>query len=311
MAVDVLPGYLAETIPLHGDCEGGAEATLVRYVEAAPDKRAVLYLHGYNDYFFCPEMGSRLADAGWSFYALDLRKHGRSLRPHQTPCLVRDFSEYYEEISEAIARIRARDGVRFVVLFGHSTGGLIAPLFAKDCGGVDALFLNSPFLGFRVPRRDELLLRTVVRLVGRFRPETVVPRAADARYAWSLHQRYGRGGEWQYNEDWKRPGDLPLHAGFIRAAARGHDRVRAGLRLNLPVLVGTSARAGGHGPDFDETWSSSDTVLLPSQSFMRARRIGPCVERFMVEGGLHDLMLSAPSVRDVVWSRVITWLSGL
>ena len=311
MAVDILEGYETESIPLGPDWEGPADATLVRYVGAPAGNRAVLYLHGYNDYFFCAEMGHRFAAAGWSFYALDLRKHGRSLRGHQTPCLVRDFTEYYEEISEAIARIRARDGARFVLLSGHSTGGLIAPLFANDCGGVDALFLNSPFLGFRVPRRDELMLRTVVRVLGRFKPDAVVPRDADARYAWSLHRRYGRGGEWEYNEEWKRPGDLPLHAGFIRASARGHDRVRAGLQLRLPVLVGASARAGGDVPGYDESWSSSDTVLLPSQSLQRARRIGPRVEGFRVEGGLHDLMLSAPAVRDVVWARLLGWLSGL
>ena len=311
LIADILSGYQREVLPLAPDWEGSAEATLVRYADGHDRDRAVLYLHGYNDYFFCSEMGERFAAAGWGFYGLDMRKHGRSLRPHQTPCLVTNLSDYYEEIAEAVARIRVRDGVRFVVLAGHSTGGLIAPLYARDCGGVDALFLNSPFLGFRVGRRDELMLRTVVRMLGRVHPTAVVPREADPRYAWSLHCGYEKGGEWSYDERWKRPGDLPLYAGFIRAVSRGHDRVRAGLHLNLPVLVGVSARAGGFGQGFDENWASTDTVLDPQQSFVRSRRIGPRVDRFRVDGALHDLMLSSDHVRAEAWQQLISWMSAL
>ena len=311
MLPDILPGYDAESISLSPDREGPASATLVRFAERTGTGRAVLYVHGYNDYFFCAELGPRFAAAGWDFYALDLRKHGRSLRAHQTPSLVSDFREYYEELAESVARIRARDGVRFLLLAGHSTGGTIAPLFAKDCGGVDALFLNSPFLAFAVPRINEIALRTGIRLLGRWSPDSVVPRPADPRYAWSLHQDYDRGGEWSYNEDWKRPGDLALRAGFVRAAAAGHDRIHGGLRLNLPVLVGASKRGGGHHEGYDSTWSSTDTVLDPVVTLQRCRRLGPCVERFEVDGGMHDLMLSAPAVRDRVWERLLGWMATL
>jgi len=308
---DILPGYEAESISLSPDREGPSSATLVRFAERTGTGRAVLYVHGYNDYFFCPELGSRFVAAGWDFYALDLRKHGRSLAEHQTPSLVSDFGEYYEELAEAVARIRARDGVRFLMLAGHSTGGAIVPLFAKDCGGVDALFLNSPFLAFAVPKVNEIALRTGIRLLGRWSPDSVVPRAADPRYAWSLHKDYGRGGEWTYNEDWKRPGDLPLRAGFVRAAAAAHDRIHGGLRLDLPVLVGASKRGGGHSEGYDSSWANSDTVLDPVVTLQRSRRIGPCVERFEVDGGMHDLMLSALPVRDRVWERLLGWMDTL
>jgi len=308
---DILPGYEAESISLSPEREGAASATLVRYASGPTGGRSVLHIHGYNDYFFCAEMGPRFAAADWGFYALDLRKHGRSLGSHQTASLVSDFSEYYEELAEAVARIRARDGVRFLLLSGHSTGGAIAPLFAQDCGGVDALFLNSPFLAFAVPRFNDLALRTGIRLLGRWRPDFVVPRDADPRYAWSLHKAYERGGEWDYNEEWKRPGDLPLRAGFVRASARAHDRIHGGLRLNLPILVGAAAQDGGHAEGYDASWSSSDTVLDPAVILRRARRIGPVVERFSLAGGMHDLMLSAPAVRDVAWERLLSWMATL
>ena len=44
----------------------------------------MLYVHGYNDYFFQKHAADFYTGLGISFYALDLRKPGRSLLPHQT-----------------------------------------------------------------------------------------------------------------------------------------------------------------------------------------------------------------------------------
>ena len=60
-------------------------ATLVRRRADAPTRRAVLYLHGFVDYFFQTHLAEFFTDRGFDFYALDLRKYGRSLLPHQTP----------------------------------------------------------------------------------------------------------------------------------------------------------------------------------------------------------------------------------
>src|SRR5690606_36880573 len=84
---DVLgPDFEALTLPL----PEGAEATLVRHVPSTPgtgtadDARrvAVLYVHGFVDYFFHPHVAAALAGRGYAFYALDLRAYGRSLTSH-------------------------------------------------------------------------------------------------------------------------------------------------------------------------------------------------------------------------------------
>ena len=66
-------------IPLPDDYEGSVAATLVRFAAGRAPSRAVLYLHGYVDYFFQTHMARWFVARGWSFYALDLRKYGRSL----------------------------------------------------------------------------------------------------------------------------------------------------------------------------------------------------------------------------------------
>ena len=74
--------------------------------------QAVLYIHGFNDYFFQKEMAFRFNERGIHFYALDLRKYGRSWLPHQKFNDIRNLRAYYEEIGEALRIIR-EEGSRY------------------------------------------------------------------------------------------------------------------------------------------------------------------------------------------------------
>src|SRR6478672_7216274 len=128
---DVLgPDYRVETFSLPPDDEGPVVATLVTLEPAEPNGRAVLHVHGFADYFFHTEYAEWWLERGYDFYALDLRKYGRSIRPHQTPTYIADLHDYFTEIDLAWWRITVRDGhdaPGAVVLSGHSTGGLVAP----------------------------------------------------------------------------------------------------------------------------------------------------------------------------------------
>ena len=92
--------------------------------DGAPTRDAILYVHGYNDYFFQRELGDSVNARGYNFYALDLRKYGRSLRPHQDAFFCKDLGEYFADIDTALATIRSEGNER-IWLMGHSTGGLI------------------------------------------------------------------------------------------------------------------------------------------------------------------------------------------
>ena len=92
MEPDVLgPPYERRTIDLGSDDEGPVVATLVRRLAERRTGRAVLYVHGFVDYFFQTHLADFFAERGWDFYALDLRKYGRSLLAHQTPNFCRDL----------------------------------------------------------------------------------------------------------------------------------------------------------------------------------------------------------------------------
>ena len=98
--------YEARTLELRDDQEGRVVATLVRRRAAAPTTRAVVYVHGFVDYFFQTHLADHFVDAGWDFYALDLRKYGRSLLPHQTPNYTTSVAAYAEEVDAAVRVVR-------------------------------------------------------------------------------------------------------------------------------------------------------------------------------------------------------------
>src|SRR5436853_5771391 len=137
----LLAGYEALELDFPADYDGAVVATLVRLPTARAERGAVLYVHGYSDYFFQRHMAERFAAEGYAFYALDLRKYGRSLRPHHHPNFCKHLSEHYADIDAALATIGEP-----VLLAGHSTGGLITSRYAHEGAKraqVQGLWLNS------------------------------------------------------------------------------------------------------------------------------------------------------------------------
>src|SRR5262245_31028746 len=156
---DVLPAYYQRTIPLGPDPEGEGDlfATLIRRGEAAPAPRAVLAVHGYTDYFFHTELADRFAARGFSFYALDLHKCGRSWRQGQTPHFTTDLTRYDGELEQAVSIIAAETGGARLCAYGHSAGGLVLPLWLNRLRqqgtrlNIGGLVLNSPFFDLHGP----------------------------------------------------------------------------------------------------------------------------------------------------------------
>ena len=73
------------------DGEGTIDATLVRRTPPSHVEAAVIYVHGFSDYFFQTELADFFTERGFAFYALDLRKCGRSRRDGQTGHFVSDL----------------------------------------------------------------------------------------------------------------------------------------------------------------------------------------------------------------------------
>jgi alpha-beta hydrolase superfamily lysophospholipase len=265
----------------------------------------VLHVHGFCDYFFQTPVADYWVERGYDFYALDLRKYGRSLRPHQTPAFVTDLTQHYPELDEAFRRVTVRDGHRHVLVSAHSTGGLVTPLWVHDHEvPVAGMVLNSPWLDLH----GSLLLRTAgtkaIDQIGARRPYLAIPRDVSGLYAMSLHEDHR--GEWPFDLAWKPLESWPVYAGWLRAVRRGHARVHRGLDLSVPVLVLTSG-ATGRPKVWDDTCSSTDIVLDVLQIRKWAHKLSAHVTVVKVEGALHDVTMSRTQVRAHAFDEISRW----
>lgn len=286
---------------------GGSAATLVHRPAPENSRGAVLYVHGFVDYFFQDHVAEHFTQRGFDFYAIDLQGYGRSIVPGETPYYVTDLGVYGEDLDAAWEMI-ADDGHDRVILLGHSTGGLIAPLWLADRPTVraEALVLNSPWFDLAGPQLMRTVGTQVLHVIGRVAPRFVMPQELDPAYGESLHTEHY--GEWTYDLDWKPVRGIPIHAGWISAIRRGHARLHRGLDLDLPVLVMHSdASALGLG-----AWSKeamrADTVLDVAHMSQWAPKLGSRVTDLTVPGGMHDLFLSAPEVRQSAFEAMDNWL---
>jgi alpha-beta hydrolase superfamily lysophospholipase len=298
--------FEALRLDLPSDATGPLAATLVRRRAAAgPTTRAVLYVHGFNDYFFQTGLAEWWNGRGLDFYAVDLRRYGRSLTPAQTPNFTADLAEYDADLDAAVEVLGACGHERIVVA-GHSTGGLVTPLWASRRPGapIDGLVLNSPFFEFKQPAVVRALVGRTAAIVGRRQPMRSLPGGVDSLYGDSLHA--SRRGEWDYDLAWKPSPGFPVRLGWLRAIVEAHRLLHTGLDLRVPALVMSSTRTVTVSA-WDDALQHGDAVLDAGAIARWAPAVGRNVTVVRIEDGMHDLILSPRPARDRAYATMATW----
>jgi alpha-beta hydrolase superfamily lysophospholipase len=280
----LLPGFEALELGFPDDYDGPVVATLVRLSAGNAPRGPVLYVHGFSDYFFQRHMAERFALEGYAFYALDLRKHGRSIRPHQHPNFCKSLAEYYADITAAIEEIGGP-----VLLAGHSTGGLITALYAHEGerrSQIDALWLNSAFFDWNLPEWRKMQVHLAA-AAGRYYPFLNEAKFMKPDYTRALLT------EWEFDTALKPEYGFPLYYGWLGAISDGFEKLHRGLDIRCPVLSMHS----------DET----DVVLNWKHIAKWSRVLGRNVTVMAFPGAWHDLVCSPGRAREEVFSQLFAW----
>jgi len=156
-------GSTAETI----QARDGTELYARHWEPAAGEPKAVVVImHGLKDHaMHYAALATRLAGAGYSVHAFDLRGHGRSAGPRVAP---RRFTDYIDDLDRFLASVEAKHPGKPVFLFGHSMGGAIAALTAESHQPkLAGLILSGPALAIDAPP----LLIAATRMSGALTPK--------------------------------------------------------------------------------------------------------------------------------------------
>lgn len=341
-------GFSYTTLPLGADAEGELCATLVRHrlptpepahagttagsrlratldrlwprpsapspspAAGIPARKAgfVLAVHGWSDYFYNAELARYWTARGYAFYALDLRRYGRSLRPHHlNPGFTASLDEYDADLDAALHMIRSLEGAEATgICVAHSTGGLVASLWVnRHPGALHALILNSPWLEMQGSYLVRYAAQGVVEPIARRRPRAKLHLPELDNY-WRSMSRQAQGS-WDLHPLWRPAVAFPVTAGWITAVMAGHREVSRGLDIKVPVLVLTS-KTSHLGTAFDESMLHHDSVLEVQVVRDRSLRLGSEVANTLIAGAMHDVFASQPEPRAAAYAAIDRWGAG-
>lgn len=307
---DVLgDGFEQLILPFPDDYEGRVVATLVRRKSDTITTKAILYIHGFNDYFFQDQMAKRFNKEGYNFYALDLRKYGRSLLNHQKLNNVRSLLEYDEEISKSLQIIKSEKN-KEVILMGHSTGGLIVTNYAGNHLNSDlfqGIICNSPFYEFNLNFIERKIGIPILSFLSKYSPNKLISSGFSKLYGHSLH--IDKYGEWNYSLAWK-PHDIPkVNLGFINAIHNAQKNIQNNLSLDVPALVLHSSKSI-YEKKWPECFMVGDAILNVKHIQYYTNKIKGNVMSCTIENGMHDLVLSKKPVRETVYKKIFEWTNN-
>ena len=307
-STDILGGnYQSRIIECVPDSEGVVVANLIKKPSKSSAYCAILYVHGYNDYFFQKHLGDSIDNMGFAFYAIDLRKYGRSYLSHQTRFGVNSLTEYHEELDSAL-NIISDEGFKDIILMGHSTGGLIVThyyLNHQRNSAIKGLILNSPFFDFNVKLAIEKLGVSIISYEGKKHPDKEMSQSLNANYGESLHSEYK--GSWEYDLKWKPIISPSVSLGWVRAIHLAQQEVHKS-DFKIPVLLMSSDKSYKK-----ERWSEDihmmDAVLDVKDIARVGKKLGDNVVYKIIPGGKHDLCLSQVPARVQFFATVRNWLN--
>ena len=296
--------YSYRTVTQPDDYQGQVVSTIIKHDSIVAGGRGVVYIHGFNDYFFQGALGDSLIANRWNFRAVDLRRYGRSLRPGMKRYQARNLNEYFPDIDSTVVDL-TKAGIDTIVIIGHSTGGLIASLYMNDHPSADirGLILNSPFLGWNMNGFTRNVLIPVVSGIAKWLPNIPISQGNNPSYGESLNADYN--GEWHFDTTKKLLVSPPVTSGWVRAIQQGQKYLHKHSDITVPILLMHSDKSvdSAHVSD-------GDAVLNVADISKWGRKLGPDVTEVTVTGGLHDLILSSPAIRETVYTDIFKWLDS-
>lgn len=323
-ATDLELGAPYQTYPIETKPDGEKifHSTLIEYpfgssprasTHDANPRGIILYVHGYNDYFFQEELAEKSDSAGFAFFAIDLHYNGRSYSEGEPRSDMRSIKEYYAELDAAVAlskRIATKNSGKLpFIVIGHSQGGLITPNYLNERNKDDfaALILNSPFLDYKNSWFVRNIAFPVFSDIALLFPDMKAPAQEAPKYNISLLK--SEKGEWEFNREWKSDEWPQQYFGYLRATQRGIKWIHNGLQIKAPVLVMRSGCTVNE-IQWTDDYTRCDCMLDVNLIEKWAPKLGKDVTTVTFTNGIHDIFLSRKEVRDNAYNTMFNFIEN-
>lgn len=300
------PSYTTQVLALPSSPDGALFCTLISSNNNTRNRKSVLYIHGFTDYFFQYAMGDRFNQEGYDFYAIDLKRHGRSLTKEQKPNFCASISDFFEDIDAGIQTIYGLNNTT-IYLLGHSNGGLVCSHYmakGKERQKIKALLLNAPFFNFPLGNFLNMLSYWTAKIVSSIAPNASLRKGVTSVYPKSIHKEYY--GEWEFDFNKKPLEGFPIYFSWVKAIIEA-QKALSSLSIKVPVLVlysNQSAKPKEYSPKVKQA-----DIILDVEDIKRiVPSIKATISMVEIPNAMHDVFLSEKAVREYAYGETFAWL---
>lgn len=273
-------------------------------------KKAILYIHGFNDYFFNKEFAQRFLEQGYSFFAIDLHNYGKNINKNTQKYYFSDIKEFFPEINKAVDIIKNRYKIENLTIYGLSQGGLIATLYENDYKRANQLILDSPFFDFNFNWFLENLALPIIAKTGSFFPNIELSSKEVNVFGKTIHKDFE--GEWDIDMNLKNiTTNAPIYLGWINAIHKAQQILQEGLNIKIPSLILYSHKSTPEDID-NEDRHSSDIVLDVDDIVKYSNMLSndkSLIHREKIDNAIHGVLLSALPIREKAYKKTFKWLN--
>ena len=254
------------------------------YKTLKKNKKSVIWVHGFNDYFFHFHVSNILLEKGYNFFSISLRNY----RNNENLFYTNDLSEYITDIEHLIEYISNNYYSEKIILYGHSMGGLISTIFCKESSYKDkisGLILNSPFFSFNQSISENFFLNYLVYYLGIIYPKYQI------RYL-DINQKNSNSLEifkrFYFESKYKLLHIPIIYAGWITAIIYYHSIIQNNfIDLQLPIAVFHSDKSIAENQE-----GSGDSVLNVNDIKKYSKNLGNDLKIFEIKDAIHDVFCS-------------------
>jgi lysophospholipase len=283
--------------------KGGVPLAYVAFRAQRP-KGAIVFASGRGGHARkYAELVYDLRTLGYSIYMLDHRGQGSSGRLLSDPQKghVDDFDDYVADLKTFVDQVVRRDVHQRIFGLGHSMGGAIVTRYAElHPNDFNGIVLSAPMLGIPITWVERRVVNLMVRLgkAGEFAkgegPDDPSTWNFDTSRSSSSHARFEFKRQLLLDDPSLNIGG-PTY-GWVNAAIRGNLAIyRDAAKVTAPVLL---FQAG------------DDTIVVNQAQDMFSSRNGG-VEKIVVPGAKHGLLLETDAIRSPVLNRIVGFLDRL
>lgn len=269
------------------------------------NSNALIWIHGFNDYYYNLYIGEKFLKEGYDIYAIQLRRYSSSNIENKFYC--DNLNEYIQDINNIFPKILKKD-YKKIILYGHSMGGLISSIYCKKGlykDKITHLILNSPFFDFKLSLFEKIFINYIVYYLSYIFPKFLI-RSIDINkknyLTLNIKNRF-------YVDDKYKLNILPpVHASWIKTIIDYHNIIKyQNLNIKIPILVLFCDKS----TKFINSNQTGDDTLDINDIDKYSNNLGKNIKKYQFNNAIHDIFSSSLDVINKAFEITVDWLKKI